>query len=128
MPEFRSTCAPKRAGDAALAPIAQDVPVAGPGWSDYERSSAHSRRGRWNSESPVGTGAREAQAIDAPGVRPTTSCTSDIHRVADHGREISSTRKRLYVDCSISITAALHLCGGCCTHPDHLRPRACFDS
>src|SRR5260370_39103539 len=125
MPEFRSTCAPKTAGDAALAPTAQGVPAAGPGWPDYERSSADSRRGRWNSESPVGTGARKAQAIDAPGARPTTSCTSDLHRVANHGREISSTRKRFYVDCSTSITAALHLSGGAATQRAHKSPRDC---
>ena len=77
--KFRTACAPERTCDAALASIAQGIPVARLGWSDHERSSAHSRSGGWNGESPVGAGTREAQAIDAAGARPTTSCTSDLH-------------------------------------------------
>src|ERR1700683_349860 len=49
VPKFRIRSTPETTGDAALAAVAPDIPVARVGWFHHERSGAHSRRGAWNS-------------------------------------------------------------------------------
>src|SRR5207244_4673733 len=95
VPIFRTKCAAETVGGAALASIAEGIPVAGLGWSDHERGSEPSRSGRRNSEGPVGTGTREAQAAHAPGPRATTSCGSDLHCVAKYGKQVSSNQEQI---------------------------------